>query len=162
MKVLVTAASKHGATAEIAAAIGRRLAQSGHDVDVASPDEVARIGDYGAVVLGSGVYAGRGLKPGREFADRFQSELAGTRVWLFSSGPVGDTQPAPDMDPDDLPELKQSLDVAGHALFAGKLDKEVLSFPEKAIMKAVRATEGDFRDWDAIDHWAAEISESLN
>jgi menaquinone-dependent protoporphyrinogen oxidase len=43
-------------------------------------------------------------------------------------------------------------------VFAGKLDKSRLSFPEKALVVAFRATEGDFRDWDEIAGWAAEIA----
>jgi menaquinone-dependent protoporphyrinogen oxidase len=34
-----------------------------------------------------------------------------------------------------------------------------LGFGEKAIMVAVRAQEGDFRDWDAIAAWADEIGQ---
>ena len=40
MNVLVTAASKHGSTAEIAEAIGRVLARQGHVASVLAPDEV--------------------------------------------------------------------------------------------------------------------------
>ena len=45
----------------------------------------------------------------------------------------------------------------GHHLFAGKLDKAMLSFPERAIVGALRAPDGDFRDWDEIRNWANEI-----
>jgi menaquinone-dependent protoporphyrinogen oxidase len=36
-----------------------------------------------------------------------------------------------------------------------------LSFAEKAIVVAVRAPEGDFRDWDEIGDWANSIADSL-
>lgn len=52
MKVLVTAASKHGATAEVAGEIGEILREAlrerGEDVvvDVSSPEEVGSVEDY--------------------------------------------------------------------------------------------------------------------
>ena len=46
-------------------------------------------------------------------------------------------------------------------MFAGRLDRKLLSFGEKAVVVAVRAPEGDFRDWDAIDAFAAGIAERL-
>ena len=35
-----------------------------------------------------------------------------------------------------------------HRLFAGKLDTSRLGFGERAVMHAVRNTEGDDREWD--------------
>ena len=67
MKVLVTAASKHGATAEIAGVIRAVLEKEDLDVDLIAPDEVEQVVGYDAVVLGSGVYAGHWLKPAKEF-----------------------------------------------------------------------------------------------
>lgn len=58
MKILVTAASKHGATAEIAKAIAEALQTRGLEVTVASVEQVDRIDGYGAFVLMSAVYAG--------------------------------------------------------------------------------------------------------
>jgi menaquinone-dependent protoporphyrinogen oxidase len=49
-----------------------------------------------------------------------------------------------------------------HRLFAGKLDKAMLSFPERAIVGALRAPYGDFRDWDETRNWAHEIATSLS
>jgi hypothetical protein len=46
MKVLVTAASKYGATGEIAQAIGGVLAERGFEVTVIPPEEVGAIEDY--------------------------------------------------------------------------------------------------------------------
>jgi len=37
----------------------------------------------------------------------------------------------------------------------------MLSFPERAIVGALRAPYGDFRDWDVIRTWAEEIADSL-
>jgi menaquinone-dependent protoporphyrinogen oxidase len=70
MAVLVTAASRYGSTAEIASAIGDVLRDSGLDVAVVPPDTVKDLDAYEAVVMGSAVYAGRWVKPAREFVDR--------------------------------------------------------------------------------------------
>jgi hypothetical protein len=88
MKVLVTAATKHGATAEIAAAIGEVLGgEPGLDAAVIPPEQVATIDGDDAVVLGSAVYAGHWLAAAKELVDRAGDALAGKPVWLFSSGP---------------------------------------------------------------------------
>ena len=46
-------------------------------------------------------------------------------------------------------------------MFAGKLDKKVLGFGERAIVAAFHAPEGDFRDWGAIEAWAHGIADAL-
>ena len=48
-----------------------------------------------------------------------------------------------------------------HRVFAGKLDRSRLGFFEKAVVIALRAPEGDFRDWDEIRDWASSIASSL-
>ena len=66
MKVLVTAATKHGATGEIAQVIGDALRERGLDSTVLEPEQVDAVDGYDAVVLGSAVYAGHWLKPAPE------------------------------------------------------------------------------------------------
>ena len=66
MRVLVAAATKHGATGEIAQAIADTLRDQGLDPAVLEPERVDTIDGYDAVVLGSAVYAGHWLKPARD------------------------------------------------------------------------------------------------
>src|SRR3954464_13651727 len=75
MRILVTAASRHGSTCEIAAAIAETLVQRGHEAE-ACPIEGAAPEGYDAVVLGSAVYTGRWLQAGRAFPVRHAGELA--------------------------------------------------------------------------------------
>jgi menaquinone-dependent protoporphyrinogen oxidase len=159
-RVLVAAASKHGATAEIAQRIGRALRERGCDVTVADAADVATIDGYGAVVLGSAVYAGHWLDHAKALADRVATQRPRPAVWLFSSGPVGDP-PKPEEDPVDVAAVADATAPHDHRIFAGKIDKAKLRFAERAIMIAVRAPEGDFRDWAAIDRWAGEIADAL-
>ena len=166
MRILVSAASKHGATAGIAAAIGRELEVHGIDVAVVEPNEVQAddfVG-YDGFVLGSGVYAGHWLAQGKDLANevahRFASGPSERPVWMFSSGPLG-TPAQPDHDAVDVQHLIEATHARDHALFAGRLDKSTLGFAERAIVAAVRAPEGDFRDWDAIQRWAAMIAVEL-
>ena len=160
MNVLISAASKHGATAEIAAAIGAVLSERGHTASVVSPDEVMHVDDFDAVVLGSGVYAGHWLRPVKDLIERCQAALVAIPVWTFSSGPLGDP-PKPDEDPVDVEYALSACNTDQHILFAGKLDPDKLGFAERALVKALRAPEGDFRDWDAIEAWAEGISDAL-
>jgi menaquinone-dependent protoporphyrinogen oxidase len=161
MRVLVTAATKHGAPAELAAASGEVLrGDHGLDAVVIPPEQVATIEGYDAVVLGSAVYAGHWLATARELVDRAGAALAGKPVWLFSSGPVGDP-PKPEEDPVDVAEIVATTMAREHRVFAGKLVKQQLGFGERAIVVALRVPEGDFRNWSEIKGWASQIADSL-
>jgi menaquinone-dependent protoporphyrinogen oxidase len=160
MRVLVSAATKYGATAEIAQAIGDVLRDRGLDSAVVPPEQVEGVDGYDAVVLGSAVYAGHWLKPARELAGRLGGELAKRPVWLFSSGPVGNP-PKPQEDPVDVAEVLAATGAREHRVLAGKLVRKQLSFPERAIVSALRVPDGDFRDWTEVRRWAAGIAEAL-
>lgn len=54
-RVLVSAASRHGATAEIAQATGQALSERGLTVTVIPPAEVRGLDGYDAVIIGSAV-----------------------------------------------------------------------------------------------------------
>jgi menaquinone-dependent protoporphyrinogen oxidase len=159
MRVLVTAASRHGATHEIAEAIARGLARRGVEADAQRAEELATLDGYDAFVVGSAVYIGRWLDEARELVEEHHATLVRSPVWLFSSGPLGPPDALkPEGDPVDVAGLTERLEAVDHRVFAGRLDKQLLSFGEKAVVVAVRAPVGDFRDWDAIDAFAGEIA----
>ena len=159
--VLVSVASGHGSTTEIARVIGDTIASNHIDVDMVPPAAVDSIEDYDAVILGSAVYGGRWLAAATDFAIRFSGPLSVRPVWLFSSGPVGD---APgDLEPVDVTRIRQAIPVCSHGTFAGKLDPQALSVVERVSLAMFRrgATRGDFRDWETITEWAASIAANL-
>lgn len=159
MKVLVTAATRHGSTEEIAALIARVLRLRGMDTAELRPADVEDMSEYDAVVLGSAVYAGRWLAPACALVSRFRSELADRPVWLFSSGPLG--YPLMPELAYDASEVSTATGAIDHRLFAGKLDKSGLGRLERALVRMVRATEGDYRDFGEVSQWAAEIADTL-
>lgn len=155
MTVLVAFASRHGATAEIAHAIAAALADHGVGTEVAEIQQVNDVAPYDAVVLGSGIYMGRWVKPAAEFVKAHSGELRSRPVWLFSSGPIGD--PPQPRHPDAV-EIEAITSAAGAR---EHLDRSELSLKERATVRVVRAPEGDYRDWDAIREWAGEIAHKL-
>jgi menaquinone-dependent protoporphyrinogen oxidase len=165
MKVLVTAASMHGATAEIAQAIGRTLSEQGLAVSVLPPEEVASVEEYDAVVIGSAVYVGHWLDPAKDLVNRCRDALVTRPVWLFSSGPVGDPAGklarAMDTDPVDAVAIRVTTGARDHRMFAGKLDRKVLTRPQRASLLVFRGLEGDFRDWAVVRQWADGIAQQL-
>jgi menaquinone-dependent protoporphyrinogen oxidase len=166
MKVLIAAATKYGATAEIADAIGEVLSRCGLDVTVLQPEQVPGVDGYDAVVLGSAVYTGHWMPEASEFARRYRHALATRPLWLFSSGPVGDPDGklahAMGTDPVEIAEIRQATHARDHRMFAGKLERRHLGLLQRAALLVVRGLEGDFRDWGAIRAWAAEIAGSLS
>jgi menaquinone-dependent protoporphyrinogen oxidase len=160
MKILVTVASKYGATREIGDRIAAVLADAGHEVDRRDPETVGTLDGVDAVVLGSAVYAGHWRKDAIGLVERLAGMWAERPVWLFSSGPVGD--PAkPDEDPVDVADMLTATAAREHHVFAGKIVKKQLSFPERAIVAALKVPEGDYRDWDDVETWAASIASAL-
>ncbi len=161
MKILVTVASRHGATAEIGAAIAAVLRDCGHEVDEIAPADVEHLQPYDAVVLGSAVYTAHWMADARDLGERLADELASRPVWLFSSGLA--TQPAASANsPHEINALKERIGAVGHRSFAGRLLRSELAFAERALIAGARAREGDHRDFGAIRGWASQIAESLS
>jgi menaquinone-dependent protoporphyrinogen oxidase len=159
--ILVSAASRHGATAAIADTVAETLRRFGHRVDVRQPEWVGSITGYDAIVLGSAVYAGRWRAAARLMARRIQKEVApDVPVWLFSSGPVGNAGEADGACTDAEVACKR-IHARGHRVFPGVLWRSQLSMVERAVVSVARAEEGDHRDWPAIELWATDIANEL-
>jgi len=161
VRILVSGASKHDATADIATRIGSVLESGGLDVTVTPPASVESIEGYDAIVLGSGIYVGRWLSDATAFVDRFRTGLIAKPVWLFSSGPLGSPEPKPAGEPEGMAELASAIFAQEHRTFAGRLDRARLGLGEKAITRVVGAPYGDFRDWEVIEAWARSIADEL-
>ena len=159
MRVLVTYASKHGSTAQVAERIALTLVGSGAKVDVLPMRDVRDVAGYEAVVLGSSVYFGKWLAEAVRFADQNRTTLAARSVCLFSVGPLGDQ---PRSDPAEIVRLMTSIRAVDHHLFAGALNVSELSLVERVIVKGVKAPTGDFRDWTEIDSWGTTIARQLS
>jgi menaquinone-dependent protoporphyrinogen oxidase len=160
MRVLVSVASRHSSTREIATAIARVLEAEGVKVDVVDPELVRSVGPYDGVVLGSAVYAGRWLAPARDLVDREVDRLRERPVWLLSSGPIGNP-PKPDEVPPDGIAIQDRVVALDHQVFEGRLDRSSLGLGEKLIVAAVRAEPGDYRPWDDVLEWARWIASAL-
>ncbi len=161
MTVLVAYASKHGSTQGIAERIAEKLRQLGIQAEARPLDEVSDPGNYEAFVIGSAIYYGSWMKEATEWVHRNQAVLAKLPVWLFSVGPLGAEVKDAEQQPKELAEFQQAIRPREQRVFFGALDHQRLSFAERMVVKAVRAPEGDFRDWEAIDVWAANIARDL-
>lgn len=161
MRVLVTAASRHSATTEVAQTIASTLEQAGLEVTLRRPEEVGHLASYDAVVLGSAIYAGHWLKPAKDLIDRTASRMQTMPVWLFSTGPIGDPL-KPDAPPVDVALMLELSHAREHRLFGGRLDRHDLGIAERAMVRMVGAADGDYRPWAEITEWAEEIAGVLN
>ena len=83
-RLLIAYGTKHGATAEIAEAIGTTLRQAAFEVDVVPAGRVTSVDPYAAAAVGSAVYMGHWRSDAVHVLQR--RELRERPVWLFSSG----------------------------------------------------------------------------
>jgi len=165
-RVLVSYASKYGATTEIAKKVGEVLQEAGLRVTILPAEQVDDLTVFDAVVLGSAVYGASWRNEAVTFLKDYQTSLAKIPVWMFSSGPIGEGDPVKLMKgwhfPTALEPLADRICPRDIAFFAGALNTEKLNLAEKIMIKAIQAPVGDFRDWDAITDWAASIAFSLH
>jgi len=160
--VLVAYASKHGATAEIAERIAATMRATGREARAMAADDVGDLSGWGAVVLGSALYAGRVRGSARRFERRHRDALRTLPVWLFTSGPVdlgGEHREA--HEPKAALALAARLGARGHVMFGGRLPVEPHNFMERAMVRHTPEEDRDARDWEAIDVWARDVAARL-
>jgi len=175
MNILVAYASRHGATAGIAERIAAGLRSTGLHADVKPVTDVRDVSAYDAFVIGGAAYMFHWLKDATSFVKRHRATLTERPVWLFSSGPLG-TDPVDQEGrdvletsrPKEFQELMELLRPRGERVFFGAWDPDAppIGIAERLMHHAPAGKDampaGDFRDWPAIDAWAAEIAAALN
>jgi menaquinone-dependent protoporphyrinogen oxidase len=178
MKILVAYASRHGATAGIAERIAQTLERTGLDVTLRPAEEVRSVDEFGAFVIGSAAYMGGWLGAATTFVRRHREVLAGRPVWTFSSGPVGneplDAKGRDQLkmaEPKEFEEFARTIQPRDQKVFFGAYDPDAptVGMAEGLMKRFLRFAPaartalptGDFRDWPAIEGWAARIAREL-
>jgi menaquinone-dependent protoporphyrinogen oxidase len=158
--VLVAYGTTNGSTAQIAEAVAEVMAKEGLAAEArpaAAVDDVTR---YDAVVAGGALYAGRWHKDARRFLRRNRRELAVRPLWLFSSGPLDASASQKDIPP--VPGVRRAmtrLDARAHVTFGGCLQEGAKGRIAGMILRGGKG--GDFRDFPAIQAWAARVADEL-
>jgi menaquinone-dependent protoporphyrinogen oxidase len=158
-RVLVAYASRHEATAEIAAAIAGTLGAAGCTPRMAEARAVAGLAGVDAAVIGSALYLGRWDESALELLRRERATLARIPTWLFSSGPVGNGRAT--ARPERLPQPEEVAALADEigaraTTFGGRVDPDDEGFDLQIMASAGLA--GDWRDFDRIRAWARAIA----
>jgi menaquinone-dependent protoporphyrinogen oxidase len=166
--ILVTYASRNGATAGVAEAIGKTLAENGVQVEVLPMTEVKDLTPYQAVVAGSAIQAGKWLPEAMQFVQTRRAELAQKpfAAFLVCMTLAMKNVKAHEMVPVWLEPVRALVKPVKEGYFAGVLDVgKVPSFSDRlkfriSVLLGVW-TEGDHRDWDAIRAWASSLLPAL-
>ncbi len=162
--VLVVYGTKSGCTAGIAERIGETLAARGATVDVRRAEDAPAPAGYDAVVVGSGVRASNWHGTVKTWLSANADALRSVPTAFFT---VGLTMAA---TPEKVDAVRAYTDPliaetgvtpVAIGLFAGSYESKKFSLPERLIMKAMKAREGDFRDFDAVAAWTTETASLL-
>lgn len=170
LNVLVGFASYCGSTAEVAEKIAQILCQQGASASARPVDQIKDLSAYGAAVIGSAVHRSQWLPEAEEFVESFQKPLSQMPVAYFLTclarcrdNDEGRRESRSYLDPvlEKVPAVRP-LDIG---LFAGVLDYSKLSFIMRMVMKRKMkekgVAEGDYRDWQAIEAWAGNLTTKL-
>jgi menaquinone-dependent protoporphyrinogen oxidase len=161
--ILVTYASRAGATAGVAQAIGGALEECGAQVDVRPMDTVTDLAPYQAVVAGSAIQAASWLPEALRFLRYHQAALrripfAAFQVCMTLAMPGGEKY-RPAVTEKFMQPVRALVRPVSEGVFAGALD--IARIPSWADRLKFRLSvllgvwkEGDHRDWEAIRVWA--------
>jgi menaquinone-dependent protoporphyrinogen oxidase len=163
--VLVTYASTHGSTQEVAEVVTAMLRDRSLVVDLQPIRNVRSLDGYRAVVLGVPFYMFHWHKDAHHFLARFQRELtSGLPIAIFAGGPIEDNN---EQWQDRRSDLDQELakfpwlTPVSVQLIGGKFDPAKLRFPYNLIPAMRNMPARDLRDWAAIRAWASDLAEEF-
>lgn len=161
-KILVAYASKAGSTSEIAAAIGEVLSKNGADVTVERIKNVKDISAYQAVVVGSLIRMGSWVPEAKNFVKANKDAFGKIPTAFFTACDTmkEDTEEKRAEVAGYLEPIHQIFKPLESGMFAGKMDTAKLNFLDRTIINMMsegKNPNGDFRNWDAINAWAASL-----
>ncbi len=162
--VLVVYGTKTGCTEGIAEHVGATLVDAGATVDVKRVEDKPDPAGYDAVIVGSGVRAGSWHGAVKEWVTKHAWKLKETPTAFFTAclTMAAGAEKADEVRAYTDPLIAETgIEPVDIGLFAGMNEPKRFSLPERLIMKAMKAPQGDFRDMDAIAAWTRETAPKL-
>jgi len=158
-KILIAYASKCGSTGDVAAAIAEELTARGKTVEVYLAQNVLDLKGYQAVIVGSAIRMGQWLPEAVKFVETHQQTLRQLPTAFFTVHMMnlGDDETSRKNRLAYLDPVRKIMAPQHEVFFAGKMDLARLSFLDRLVAKAVKATDADLRDWQAIRGWANSL-----
>lgn len=163
-KVLVVYGTKTGCTAGIAERIGATLVENGAEVDVMPASDKPDPSAYDAIVVGSGVRASNWHGAVKEWVKTNAGTLKSKPTAFFTACLTMGTNPEKADEVrayTDALIAESGVNPVEIGLFAGMNELAKFSLPERLIMKAMKAPQGDFRDLEAVATWTRGVSGKL-
>lgn len=165
-KILVTYATYYGTTRDVALAVGKSVGEHGYTVDILPVEKVHKVSSYDAAIIGSAVRGGKIHDDVLHFLEDNESELSKVPVAYFVCCMTmrEDNSDARYQAEGYLAEVFNKVSrikPISIGFFGGVLEYKRLDWLAKVVVKALRAPEGDYRNWDAIIHWSDEVAKAL-
>jgi menaquinone-dependent protoporphyrinogen oxidase len=157
-RILIAYASKAGSTAETAARLGQSLSKLA--VDVRPAATVTDLAPYQTVLLGSAIRMGQLLPEAMTFIKQHQAVLQqkSFSVFILCLTLKDNTAAARQTVSAYLDPVRALVKPASEGLFAGVMHLNKLKLFERLIMLAMQTSEGDYRQWDAINAWGEQAA----
>jgi menaquinone-dependent protoporphyrinogen oxidase len=162
-RVLVCYASRYGSTGEIAKAMAEELEKKGITTDIARVEDVTVMEGFSAVILGSPLYMGKMLPEAREFVHKFRGPLNRLPLYVFVAGYTFRERLEEYLKSgeDAIDAIRLYVNPADVGYFAGRVNPDLVSSPDRAILLMGGVHPGDFRDWNRVRQWAGQIGEKI-
>ena len=164
ISVLVTWATRYGSTREVAEAVAEVLRENGLAVEARPLQNVDRLDDFDAIVLGCAIYVSRIHRDARRFLSANRDTLSRKPVALFVLGPVHNDEKqwssARGQVSKELGRFPWFHPVA-QAIFGGRWDPATVGFPFRFLPALKSMPVSDARDWDGIRAWAGTLVEAF-
>ncbi len=170
-KILVAYASRCGSTGEVAEVIGQVLRGNNSNavVDVRRAQDVIDVKPYRAAVVGSAIRFGRCLPEAVQFVKTYENMLSRMPVAYFLvCGTLKDDTPENRRETreylDAMRKYAPGITPVSAEAFAGKLVPNTLPLPQvvRLLMKLTHARTGDWRNWQTIRVWAADLRRTFS
>ncbi len=175
--ILIAYDTIHGSTAHIAARIGDDLCDMGFKVDVKWVGDVADVEGYDGFIVASAIYKFNWLPDAQAFLEKYKVQLAAKKTAIFIDGAsmsqdTEKTRAAVKKSFID-PILSKYPDISpvSIGLFGGAFDltrKNEYTLFEKVVLRIVGVIlrlpdkkKVDWRNWDTINTWAAEVGNQM-
>lgn len=162
-RVLVTYATKSGSTFEVAEKIGHVIKEKGYEVDVFPVKGAEEVKYYDAIIVGSGIRAGRLYSDVIDFVKRHRNELMNIPIAYFINSLTMSVETEKNRATAEgyLDPLKKIVSPKEIAVFAGRLHMKKIPPHLRLLLKMMKVKEGDYRKWDQISAWAESLPKKL-